>query len=65
MIFSLDFPYGCSYAGPRSLPCYEVLWQDVGCLDKGHASPDNMSSAEIALLNGFDIRLLVLKFVFC
>ena len=56
--FCSVFPPGCTlFQGPRTLGCYNFIWNDVGCKDEGYGHPQKRSKGEIEAWNKLDIRL--------
>ena len=51
------FPEGCTaYDGPNDIECYEILWLEIGCFERGAKWPDNLTWSELAEYNNMNIR---------
>ena len=46
------FPLGCLlFRGPNSLTCYQMIWRNVGCIERGTHFPQNNSIQRLNMLD--------------
>ena len=56
----LVFPLGCCcYQGRNNARCYNTIWREVGCTEKGTLFPGNMTNGQLPLLDSLNLRYFV------